>query len=99
MAEISSIVSPSKQFLQIAQALEQRHARFAMHPCMPHVQAARAYQSDALLERPDVTSSVNNAGSIERRLPLLWKGGHDAEQTVIELESVLFAVRLTSLAP
>lgn len=66
---------------------------------MPHVQAARAYQSEALSEQPDFVSSVNNVGSIERRLPLLWKGEQDAERPVVELESVLFSVRLTSLAP
>ncbi|KAG1747111.1 uncharacterized protein EDB91DRAFT_68611 [Suillus paluster] len=98
MAEISSIVLPSRQLLRIAQALEQRCARFATHPCIPHVQAARAYQPDALSERPAFVSSVNNVGPIERRLSLLWKGGHDPEP-VIELESVLFSVRLTSLAP
>lgn len=98
MAEISSIDSPRRQLLQIAQAIEQRCARFATHPCMPHVQAARAYQPDALSERPDIESSVNNVGPIERRLSLSWKGRHDAEP-VIELESVLFSVRLTSLAP
>ncbi|KAG1734128.1 hypothetical protein EDB19DRAFT_1911232 [Suillus lakei] len=97
MADISSIVSPRRQLLQIAQAI-QRCARFATHPCMPHVQAARAYQPDALSERPDVESSVNNVGPIERRLSLSWKGGHGAEP-VFELESVLFSVRLTSLAP
>lgn len=66
---------------------------------MPHIQAARAYHPDALLEKPDVTSSVNNVGSIERLLPLSWQGGHDAKRPVIELESVLFSVRITSLAP
>lgn len=98
MSEISSIVSPRRQLLQIAQAIEQRYTRFATHPCMPHVQAARAYQPDALSENPDVESSVNNVGPIERRLPLSWKGSH-AMEPVIELESVLFSVRLTSLAP
>ncbi|OAX37991.1 hypothetical protein K503DRAFT_800796 [Rhizopogon vinicolor AM-OR11-026] len=101
MDEISSIISPRKQLLQIAQSLKQKSARFATHPCMPHVQAARAYQPDALSEEPDVVSSgtVNNVGSIERRLPLSWKGEHDTERPAIELESVLFSVRVTSLAP
>ncbi|KAG1831986.1 hypothetical protein DFJ58DRAFT_242119 [Suillus subalutaceus] len=98
MAEISPILEPRRQLLQIAKAIEQRYTRFATHPCMPHVQAARAYQPDALSERSDIESSVNNVGSIERRLPLSWKGAHGAEP-VIELESVLFSVRLTSLAP
>lgn len=98
MSEISSIVSPRRQLLQIAQAIQQRYTRFATHPCMPHVQAARAYHPNALSESPDVESSVNNVGPIERRLPLSWKGSH-AIEPVIELESVLFSVRLTSLAP
>jgi hypothetical protein len=98
MSEISSIVSPRRQLLHIAQAIEQRYTGFATHPCMPHVQAARAYQPNALLENPDVERSVNNVGPIERRLPLSWKGSH-AIEPVIELESVLFSVRLTSLAP
>ncbi|KAG2366109.1 hypothetical protein BDR07DRAFT_1396928 [Suillus spraguei] len=51
-----------------------------------------------LPERSDIESSVNNVGPIERQLPLSWKGSHSAE-SVIELESVLFSVRLTSLAP
>jgi hypothetical protein len=99
MAEIASTASPRRQLLQIAQALKQKSDRFATHPCMPHVQAARAYQPDALPEEPDVASTVNNVGSIERRLPLSWNGGHDSERPVIELESVLFSVRVTSLAP
>ncbi|KAJ8588835.1 hypothetical protein M405DRAFT_792501 [Rhizopogon salebrosus TDB-379] len=99
MAEIASTASPRRQLLQIAQALRQKSDRFATHPCMPHVQAARAYQPDALPEEPDVASTVNNVGSIERRLPLSWNGGHDSERQVIELESVLFSVRVTSLAP
>ncbi|KAG1821837.1 uncharacterized protein BJ212DRAFT_925691 [Suillus subaureus] len=98
MAEISPIVSPRRQLLQIVQAIEKRYTKFSTHPCMPHVQAARAYQPDALSERSDIESSVNNVGSIERRLPLSWKGEHGAEP-LIELESVLFSVRLTSLAP
>lgn len=98
LAEISPIASPRKQLLQIAQAIQQRYSMFATHPCMPHVQAARAYQPDALSERSDIESSVNNVGPIERQLPLSWKGGHGPE-SVIELESVLFSVRLTSLAP
>ena len=66
---------------------------------MPHVQAARAYQPDALLEESDFTSSVNNVGYIERRLPLSWQGRYDTERPAIELDSVLFSVRVTSLAP
>jgi hypothetical protein len=98
MAEISPIVSPRRQLLQIVHVIQQRYTRFATHPCMPHVQAARAYQPDALSERSDIDSSVNNVGSIERRLPLSWKGAHGTE-SVIELESVLFSVRLTTLTP
>lgn len=98
LAEISPIISPRKQLLQIAQAIQQRYSMFATHPCIPHVQAARAYQPDTLPERSDIESSVNNVGPIERQLPLSWKGSHSAE-SVIELESVLFSVRLTSLAP
>jgi hypothetical protein len=98
MAEISPIVSPRRQLLQIVHVIQQRYTRFATHPCMPHVQAARAYQPDALSERSDIDSSVNNVGSIERRLPSSWKGAHGTE-SVIELESVLFSVRLTTLTP